>query len=268
LPVVEQTKEAIACRDLLASAVREAGALALTTFRTPLKTWTKHHDSPVSEADIAVDELLKQRLAGARPDFGWLSEETEDDERRMQAPMVWVVDPIDGTRAYIAGYEDWSISAALVAGGRPVAAAIYVPVADQMFIAAQGEGATINDVTIAASDGAELDGARIAGPQGYLKRLNAARPAIVAMPKVHSLALRLARVASGELDAALASGNAHDWDLAAADLLVHEAGGALTALDGRHLAYNQPTPRHGILVAAGRSRHETLIEVVRNKGIA
>jgi len=268
LPVVERVKEASKFRDLLAAAVREAGALALTTFRTPLKTWTKHRDSPVSEADIAVDALLKQRLSGARPDFGWLSEETEDDPRRMQAAMVWVVDPIDGTRAYIAGYEDWSISAALVAGGRPIAAAVYAPVAEQLFVAADGEGATINGVAIAASEGADLDGARIAGPQGFLNRLSTERPAIVAMPKVHSLALRMARVASGDLDAALASGNAHDWDLAAADLLVHEAGGALTALDGRHLAYNQPTPRHGTLVAAGRSRHEILIEVVRNNGIA
>ena len=174
-----------------------------------------------------------------------------------------MVDPIDGTRAFIAGREDWSVSAALVVDGRPVVAALYAPVTDELFLATAGGGATRNDVAILASAGGSLDGARIGGPKRMLERIAQHGPGIVAMPRVHSLALRLARVAHGELDAAVAGGNGHDWDLAAADLLVHEAGGMMTALDGQTLIYNRPEPVHGVLIAAGRERHAALVDLVR-----
>jgi myo-inositol-1(or 4)-monophosphatase len=248
----------------LVTALREAGALALRTFRGPLRHWTKGKQSPVCEADIAVDELLHQRLLGETPGYGWLSEETKDDHARMAAPFVWIVDPIDGTRAYIAGRPDWSISAALVADGRPIAAALYAPVSDEMFAAVAGEGATLNDAPIATSAGDALDGARVAGPQRYLQHLQTVRPQIVPVAKIHSLALRLTRVGQGQLDAAFASANSCDWDLAAADLLVHEAGGAITTLGGQRLIYNQPVPVHGALIAAGIRRHRRLLELVRD----
>jgi myo-inositol-1(or 4)-monophosphatase len=108
-----------------------------------------------------------------------------------------------------------------------------------------------------------LTGTRISGPKRILERMAADGTGIVLMPRVHSLALRLARVAHGELDAAMAGGNGHDWDLAAADLLVHEAGGLMTALDGGTLVYNRPDPVHGVLIAAGRERHAALVDLVR-----
>src|SRR5947207_1082511 len=98
-------------RDHLAEAVREAGAIALKTFKAPLKSWNKAGASPVSEADIAVDEMLRERLMG--PQYAWLSEESLDNPARLQATDVWIVDPIDGTRGYIAGFADWAISVAL-----------------------------------------------------------------------------------------------------------------------------------------------------------
>ena len=122
-------------------------------------------------------------------------------------------------------------------------AALYAPVTDEMFLAAQGAGATLNGAPIAASAGAALDGAKLAGPKRYLDRLADMNPTILPQPKVHSLALRLARVAHGELDVAFASPGSHDWDLAAADLLVHEAGGVMTDFDGRPLSYNRPARR-------------------------
>ena len=128
-------------RDLLADAVREGGALALQTFRGELKSWLKGKSSPVSEADIAVDAMLRERLLSIR-DAGWLSEETEDDPARLRREEVWVVDPIDGTRAYLAGLPDWAISAALVHAGRPVVAALYAPVTDELFQAIVGRGAS------------------------------------------------------------------------------------------------------------------------------
>lgn len=246
----------------LGEVLREAGALALKTFRAPLKSWTKGHNSPVTEADIAVDALLREKLS--RPDIGWLSEESHDDRSRMEGHALYIADPIDGTRAYIAGLPDWSICAALVEHGRPVVAGVYVPVEDHLFLAAAGAGATRNGARVHVSAGEGLGGMRVAGPAGYLERLSG-QAAIVRQPKIHSLALRLTRVADGSIDAALASVNAHDWDLAAADLLVHEAGGALTTLDGRVLSYNRTVPRHSALVAAGGERHAALVELMQGQ---
>jgi myo-inositol-1(or 4)-monophosphatase len=244
----------------LARTMREAGALARRTFQQPLRSWTKAHNSPVSEADIAVDELLRARLTALLPDCAWLSEESSDDLARLKSGRLWIVDPIDGTRAYIAGRADWSISVALVEDGRPIAASIFAPVEDSLFLAGAGRGATRNGQPIAASAGAAIAQARAAGPKPFLDRLAALAPDVAAEPKIHSLALRLARVAQGRLDIAFASADSHDWDLAAADLLVHEAGGALTTLQGQTLNYNRADPTHGALVAAGRERHRTLVE--------
>src|ERR1043166_4730944 len=132
------------------AAVREAGALAARTFQTAVKNWTKHGGSPVSDADIAVDNFLRERLKAIAPDCGWLSEESEDDLARLHAPRIWVVDPIDGTRAYLSGRTDWSISVALVENGRPVLAAIFAPMQDALYAASTGQGTTLNGAAVTA----------------------------------------------------------------------------------------------------------------------
>jgi myo-inositol-1(or 4)-monophosphatase len=134
-----------------------------------------------------------------------------------------------------------------------------------MFLAVEGAGAALNGAIIAASRGGTLERAKLAGPKRYLDRLAGLDPSIVAQPRVHSLALRLARVAHGELDAACVSPGSHDWDLAAADLLVHEAGGLFTDFAGRPLRYRAPHAAHGALIAAGSARHGTLIDLVRDR---
>src|SRR5262249_46949405 len=151
--------------EILTAAVREAGALALQSFGGTIKSWMKGGSSPVSEADLAVDALLRERLLTFAPGYGWLSEETEDDPARLAADRVWVVDPVDGTRSYLAGGPDWVVSAALAVAGRPLVAAVYAPVSDELFLAAAGKGATRNGVPIAASAGEQLDGVKVAGPK-------------------------------------------------------------------------------------------------------
>jgi myo-inositol-1(or 4)-monophosphatase len=250
-------------RQILAATLREAGAIALETFRKPVKSWLKEQSSPVSEADIAVDAFLRQRLAGSGSGCGWLSEETADDRSSRAARRLWIVDPIDGTRSYLAGLPDWAISAALVIDGRPVLAGVFAPVTDEMFVACAGAGATRNGSPIAASGGDRLAGAKVAGPKRLVQALAAVEASIDVAPRIGSLALRLVRVAQGELDVAFASGSSHDWDLAGADLLVHEAGGAMTNLVGRSLTYNQPDLVHGALVAAGADRHAALVALSR-----
>jgi myo-inositol-1(or 4)-monophosphatase len=259
--------ERTALANALAAVVREAGILAREAFGKPIKTWVKEHDSPVSEVDIAVNVLLKEKLTAIAPDAGWLSEETEDNPARLAAFRVWIVDPIDGTRSFITGRPDWTVSVALVEGRRPIVAALYAPVTDEFFLATAGAGATCNGAPIAASPGGAIAGARIGGPKGFLDRLAAVAPAFTPTPRVHSLALRLARVADGTLDAAFASRTSRDWDLAAADLLVHEAGGALTTTGGVTLAYNGATTVHDVLVAAGLARHQALIALLREQGV-
>jgi myo-inositol-1(or 4)-monophosphatase len=249
---------------LLIEAAHEAGALALQTFRKSPKQWAKGKTSVVCEADIAVDAFLRGRLGDAAPGYGWLSEETEDSPHRLDAKNVWVVDPIDGTRSYLAGQSDWAVSAALVVAGRPVAAVLFAPVTQELFVATVGSGATLNGAPMSTSQDVGLAGAKAAGPKRFLNQLMELDPAVVATPRIGSLALRLARVAQGAIDICIAGGNSHDWDLAAADLLVHEAGGALTTLSGEPLIYNQATPVHGVLVAAGRPRHAQLLDRVRD----
>jgi myo-inositol-1(or 4)-monophosphatase len=250
---------------LLKETVREAGALALSLFRTELKNWTKGASSPVSEADIAVNDLIAGRLRSATPDHGWLSEESADDDARLGKHLVWIVDPIDGTRGYLAGREDWCVSVALVEDTRPVLAAVFAPASDELFFAARGRGALLNGVPIKATSGTTLDFSRIAGPKPLVQRLSRSSGEISLHPRIGSLALRLCRVAQGTLDAAFAGGQSRDWDLAAANLIVQEANGNMTALSGDTILYNRREVTHGVLVAAGRDRHASIVEHFRTR---
>jgi myo-inositol-1(or 4)-monophosphatase len=245
---------------LLRDTVREAGLLALSLFRTELKNWTKGASSPVSEADIRTNDLLESRLRSATPDYGWLSEESVDDEARLKKRLVWIVDPIDGTRGYLAGREDWCVSVALVEDASPLLAAVFAPASDEFFFAIRGQGATRNGIRIHATSGTELDFSRVAGPKPLVERLSRSPAEILLHPRIGSLALRLCRVAHGALDAAFAGGQSRDWDLAAANLIVQEANGRMTALSGDTIAYNRREVTHGVLVAAGRDRHASIVE--------
>ncbi|WP_315835215.1 3'(2'),5'-bisphosphate nucleotidase CysQ [Bradyrhizobium prioriisuperbiae] len=248
---------------LLTGVVREAGALALSLFRTELRNWIKGKSSPVSEADIAVNDLLERRLRDATPDYGWLSEESVDDPARLGKRRVWIVDPIDGTRSYLAGLEDWCVSVGLVEDGIPVLGAVFVPTSDEFFFATRGAGATRNGSIIHTAPGAKLDPARIVGPKPLVERLGDALEPGKIHPRIGSLALKICRAAEGRLDVAFAGGHSRDWDLAAADLIVHEAGGLMTALTGDVIVYNRPEVKHETLVAAGQARHARVVEHFR-----
>src|SRR5262249_29784755 len=153
-----------------------------------------------------------------------------------------------GTRAYLSGQSDWSVAAALVEDGRPLAAAVYAPASEELFVASAAGGATRNGPPMRASIRHSLPAARIAGNKARGDRLIRAGFAVEAAPKIYSLALRLTRVAGGEIDAALAAAGSNDWDLAAADLLVHEAGAVLTTFDGQTPVYNRSEIKHGELI--------------------
>lgn len=248
-------------------AALEAGRMAMAWFRpgaaTTARIAWKNGVSPVSDADLAVDAFLRERLGALAPEAGWLSEETEDDARRLERSRVFIVDPIDGTRAFLTGDPRWAVSAALVEAGRPLAAVLHLPAANLTFMAARGGGATLNGRPIAASARDSLTGGRFAGPPRLLDGLARGGLSFEREPRIPSLAYRLARVGAGELEAGIASTDAWDWDIAAADLIVQEAGGLLTDLEARPPVYNRETPRHGVLGAAPAALHGTLLTVLR-----
>lgn len=244
-----------------ASIVAEAGEIALGFYRGTAQRWTKADDSPVTEADLAVDRFLKERLPALVPGSAWLSEETKDTADRLGARRIWIVDPIDGTRSFIQKIPEWVISVALIEDGRPVVAVVRNPSTGESFTAVEGEGAHLDGAPIRATSGTDLDGALVAGPNLLLEAFDTF--GVKRSPWVHALANRFARVAAGTLDAAVARNDAYDWDIAAAHLLVTEAGGLLTDVDGKAPVYNLPVPRHGALLASGPGIYVPLLNAMQ-----
>jgi myo-inositol-1(or 4)-monophosphatase len=240
---------------LLERAVREAGAIARAIYESPHKTWSKKDGSPVTEADLAVNKFLNEELRSARPDYAWLSEESEDDAARLNAQRVFVVDPIDGTLAFVKRRPHFSISVAVVEGNEAIVGAVYNPITDENYIATKGEGARLNGVRIHASERRELEGCRMLASNATLKS-----PRWLPWPPMHvevpnSIAYRVALVASGSFDAAITMASTHDWDLAAADIIIREAGGLITSIEGDTLQFNRPAVDQPPVLAAGPALH-------------
>jgi myo-inositol-1(or 4)-monophosphatase len=226
---------------LLKKAAREAGELALTYFRKSMIVKKKIDGSEVSEADLALDVALKLELHAPRPEYGWLSEETEDDAERLKRRRVWMVDPIDGTNAFLRHLPEWTVSAALVEDGVPVLGVVFNPATQEFYHAMRGKGAFLNDKRIAASTKSTLDGALLIASGGLFKKKIWKEP----WPEVKSKWVNSAK---------------SEWDLAAAALIVEEAGGVISDHRGETHLYNRTSPRFPSLVASGKALHPLLIE--------
>lgn len=254
-----RASEALEDLYLLREAAREAGALALRFRESGARSWTKGDNSPVSEADLAVDALLQNRLTGARDGYGWLSEEIEDDRARLTRERVFVVDPIDGTRSFLEGGDEWVVSAAVVTRQGPQCGVLYNPTRDEMYEAARGAGAYAGGRRLRIA-GPGRQGYRIAGSKTAVRGLNLEGSAsIIDRRHVPSLAYRFALVAAGRFDATLTSGRCRDWDLAAAMLIVQEAGGVVRRIDGEPIRLNLDQPVQPPLVAGSTQAVDFLI---------
>lgn len=252
---------------LLEAMVREAGGIARGFFRGTYKRWSKDQGSPVTEADLAVDKFLNERLRAARPGYGWLSEETDDDAARLQTKTMFVVDPIDGTVAFLKNKPHFTICAAVVNNGRPVAGVVYNPITKECFTARIGAGAFCNGESIRVTAQAEIEGCRMLGDKAMFAHAawdtlpNRPWPPMEIETR-SSIAYRMTLIANGAFDAMMALSAKRDWDLAAADIIVTEAGGIATAHDGSPLVYNRPDAIQPSIVAAGPALHAKLMERV------
>lgn len=245
---------------LLVDAARASGDIARKFFKSDPEVWDKEAGAgPVTEADLAIDTMLRSELLAARATYGWLSEETEDDAERLERDRVFIVDPIDGTRAFIAGEQHFSHSLAIAEQGRVTAAAVYLPMMDLMFAAHEHAPATLNDAAISPSLTAELDGATVlaAKPNFRDEHWKGGTPPILRKFRP-SLAYRLCLVAEGRYDAMLTLRDCWEWDIAAGDLIVRQAGGRVTDRLGAPLRFNSPHPMTKGCHAAGEALHGAL----------
>jgi myo-inositol-1(or 4)-monophosphatase len=236
-------------KDRLQTIVREAGRIALSRWPGAghdLHSWDKTPGNPVSEADLEVDRFLKRELARLLPSAAWLSEETADDKTRTQSGLIWLVDPIDGTRDFVRGRPGWAVSVALVSAGRPLIGMLVAPARGEEWVAVAGHGARLNNLPIRASQRTTFTGARV--PTHALPKEDSD---LVAVEQPNSIALRIAMVADNRADLVATLRWGFEWDIAAAALIAREAGAEVTDAFGHPLAYNKHDPRDfGVLVCS------------------
>lgn len=242
---------------LLIRAARAAGEVACRYSPDSTQTWDKPDGAgPVTEADLAVNTVLHDTLRDARPDYGWLSEESEDTPARLSTDRLFIIDPIDGTRSFIEGSNTWAHALAVVEKSRVRAAVIYLPKRDLLYAAAEGQGATLNGAPISVGRTEALASSGILSVKHHFKpEFWHGPPPEVTRAYRPSLAYRMALVAQGRFDAMITFRPSWEWDVAAGDLILREAGAITSDRAGGPLRFNNPTPMVAGVLAANSDLH-------------
>lgn len=244
------------------AAVRQAGAAILAYYRSSYEVRSKGVDNPVTAADLAANRILRDILLEAFPEAGWLSEESVDDPERLQRDMVWVVDPLDGTKDFMQGVDEFAVVAALVVHQQVDVAVTYNPVRDELVSAIRGQGAVCNGQAIRVTATTSLPGAvalssRSETGRGEWERFRT----LLTVRPTGSVAYKLAQVARGQGDVTFSLVPKNEWDICAGALLVSEAGGQVSDLQGQPFRFNQPdTLRSGLLASNGHL-HAALLQL-------
>lgn len=246
---------------LLTDAAKAAGDIARGFFGRAPETWDKDGGlGPVTEADIAVDNMLRESLMAARPAYGWLSEETEDNAARLGNDKVFIIDPIDGTRSFIEGSKTWAHSLAIAEHGQITAAVVFLPMLDKLYVAAKGKGAFLNGDRLSASSVVNLQETTLLGGKPTFDTWNWVNGTVPPVKRAFrsSLAYRMSLVGQGRFDAMLTLRATWEWDIAAGALIVTEAGGRATDRRLTPLVFNNPGAQVNGIFAAGPDIHPTL----------
>ncbi|MGH1577992.1 3'(2'),5'-bisphosphate nucleotidase CysQ [Planktotalea sp.] len=248
---------------LLINAAQAAGNIAKDFFQSDMKTWDKADGAgPVTEADLAVNTLLEDTLREARPDYGWLSEESADTDERQSKERVFIIDPIDGTRSYISGSTTWAHSLAIAENGVITNAVVLLPMRDMLYSASAGNGAQLNGDTLSTSAQRDIASATILAAKPTLDQKHWNSEAVPAFKRHHrpSLAYRLSLVAEGKFDAMFTFRPSWEWDIAAGALIISEAGGTISDKTGAPLRFNGLDPRLNGVLAAGPALHTSILQ--------
>ncbi|MCV6586667.1 MAG: 3'(2'),5'-bisphosphate nucleotidase CysQ [Marinibacterium sp.] len=256
---------------LLIAAAQAAGDLALRYTGPKARKWDKPDGAgPVTEADLAVNDLLEQTLRTARPDYGWLSEESTDDPDRLTRSRCFVVDPIDGTRSFAEGSRTWAHAIAVVEDGRPVAGVVFLPMRDLLYHAASGAGAFLNGQALTATTAQGPEGATVLAAKPAMDPARWRAGAVPGFARAYrpSLAYRMAVVAQGRFDAMITLRPTWDWDIAAGDVILREAGAATSDRNGTPLRFNTPTAQSDGVLAGAPGLHAGLIAALDHKAPA
>jgi myo-inositol-1(or 4)-monophosphatase len=239
----------------VAAVAADAGRIAAEWMLRDYKRWEKAPGNPVCEVDLAIDAFIRPRLEAIDPEAGWLSEETADDPARLGRDRLWVVDPIDGTRDFLRSRPGWAVSIALVDRGRPVLGVLDAPIREEVWLAAAGEGATRNGQAVRVVDRSVFAGTRV--PADQLPRVDRD---LVTVAKPNSIALRMAMIAAGEADLVATLRWGYEWDIAAAALIVEEAGGVVTDAFGQAIRFNSESAQAFGVVASVPGIHQAALD--------
>lgn len=246
---------------LIREVVLKAGAIAKKAFdANDSKQWDKEDSSPVTEADIAVNDFLEETLQAARPKYGWLSEETKDDNSRHARPRSFVVDPIDGTRAFIDRTPNFAVCVAVIEKGKAIAGVVFNPLKDEMYEASLGGGAKLNGKPLKAPTPDKIEGIRMVGYPRKFRRLDFPD---MNVRVANSMAYRMCLVAGGQADATVAFTPKSDWDVAAASLIATESGAVVSDIRGITPQFDTETTSGLGVICAGPRLHALLVERVK-----
>ncbi|PIS30127.1 MAG: 3'(2'),5'-bisphosphate nucleotidase CysQ [Candidatus Marinimicrobia bacterium CG08_land_8_20_14_0_20_45_22] len=236
-------------------AAREAGQILMKYFRGIFSVRQKSPDNPVTNADIEADKYLKSQLLGSFPNDGWLSEETKDPESsvRLSKERVWIVDPLDGTKEFIAGRPEFVVSIGLVKNGDPILGVLFNPATDEMFSADEDEPSNLNGRVLAISHAKLLSESTLIVSRTEERNglWNPYRKYFKNAVVCGSVAYKLASFADGRADAFISLNPKNEWDVCAGDYLIRRAGGIITTRTGKPIVYNQPNPHipNGIIAS-------------------
>ncbi len=245
------------------AAALEAGAIIRSIYNTSYAIDYKGKDSPVTRADHEANHKIHEIIQGAFPQDGWLSEETVDSPARLSRRRVWVVDPMDGTKEFIQKIPEFAVSIALVEHGEPVLGVTYNPPTDQLYWAVRGQGAWCGMHRLKVTPCSRLSEATILSSRSETKRgeWDAFRNAFQTRP-TGSIAYKLSVIASGEADASFTLVPKNEWDICAGLLMVEEAGGRVSNLDGSPVVFNQAKTLLPGLIASNTVLHEQILQLI------